>query len=115
VTTVPPAAASIDAYFAANILPSQLIVLAQNLGGTTASWLLGYTQDDGTPVYQGISDPAQDPASASLAFGLVQQYGAVTIRGYSCTYEPPSPSVADVTLDDAQQAALNDPANWVTL
>jgi hypothetical protein len=114
-TTVPPAPAEVDAWFAAGQMPGLVSNAIQNPGGEFTLWVLAYTQDNGEAAYAQMGDPTQDPATASVAFGLIQQYGAITVRGYSYEFVSPAPAASDVALDDAQQAVLNDPANWVTL
>lgn len=112
--TTPPTAADIDAWFAENALGAIVNNIVQNLGGSASFWVLAYTQDNGTQVFLGSADPTQDDGAATLAFGLVAQYGAITVRGYTYEFTAPSPAVADVTMGSTELAALNDSANWVT-
>jgi len=112
--TTPPAQADIDAWFQAAVINGAVNQVSESAGSLASFWVAAYTQDNGDAEYVTINDPTQDPDSATTCIGLVQQYGAITVKAYAFTVSVTAPAAADAALADAVQAALNDSANWVT-
>jgi hypothetical protein len=81
------------------------------------AWVVAYTQNDSTAVYQPILDPTSDQVSALICWALVNEYGNVLVREYTYTMDiyPPvdSTTTLDCIADSTEQTRINTQANWV--
>jgi hypothetical protein len=104
-STVPPTPAEIDAY-----IPAQY---GESLPYPLMGFICAYTQHDGTKIYGVLNaDPTVDASSQLIIAGILANYGACTVREYVGTL-PTSTPIADQAADDAEQARINNPANWI--
>jgi len=111
-TTVPPAAAQIDAWVDGQPGLAQLIQNAvQQPGQPVTAVIVAWTQNDTTAQFRHIPRPDQNGESADFVRGLVATYGAVTLRAYSFTWA--QPTAASIASPAGTQTAVNNPANWV--
>jgi len=113
----PPTPEQVDALVASNVAEYFQQQTILNLQGFESTFTMravavAWTNHDGTTGFNGINvyDPTANPMDTVACRGLIAEYGAIVIRIYEWTVNPPT--LAQVTADAATQAAANDASAW---
>jgi hypothetical protein len=116
--TTPPSPQEIDRWLADSGNIEHIIRDSYNPGDGgfhVRSFVVAYTTLGGTKQFfmLGTNDPTTHKPTARQLLGLIEDVGAITIRGYDYTEPIPRVAAPSMAAAQAEQQRLNTVANWM--
>lgn len=116
-STIPPEVADVDKWLSESGAARQLISASfqPGKGFHVSAFVVGYTMHSGAQQFSILTgDPTTDPIVARSLYGLISEYGAVTVRAYE--YHEPLPSILPqgMAAGDNIQSRISNMDNWAS-
>lgn len=114
--TIPPEVADVDKWLTESGAMKGIISAAYTPGHGfhVKAFVVGYTTNAGVPQFSILTgDPTNDPVVAKQLYGLVGEFGDITLRVYDYTEPLPSISPQGMAAMSIEQARIANMDNWM--